>query len=60
MPNGVCIQALSQDFESGSPNFLGAEGRHSMAPVGGLGGMPPENFEKLKPLRRDFSDSRQL
>ena len=32
----LCIdswQAFSQDFESGSPNFMGVEGPHSMAPA---------------------------
>ena len=55
-------QPFSQEFESGSPNFMWAEGPHSMAPAapcyGGVWGhAPPENFEKLKPLRRDFRDS---
>ena len=50
------MQAFSQDFESGSPNFMSAEGPHSMA-RGVWGHAPPENFEKLKPLRCDFHDS---
>ena len=35
-----------------------AEGPHSMAPVAPFWGhASQENFEKLKPLRRDFRDS---
>ena len=42
-------QAFSQDFESGSPNFMWAKGPHSMAPaapcsLGGLGGCSPRKF----------------
>ena len=51
-------QPFSQDFESGSPNFMWAEGPHSMAPAAPFWGhASQENFEKLKPLRRDFRDS---
>ena len=42
-------QAFSQDFESGSRNFMWAKGPHSMAPAapcssGGLGGCSPRKF----------------
>ena len=42
-------QAFSQDFESGSPNFMWAKGPNSMAPAapcsqGGLGACSPRKF----------------
>ena len=41
-------QPFSQDFESGSPNFMCACG--AMLVAGVWGHAPPENIEKLKPL----------
>lgn len=57
--NNAAKQAFSQDFESGSPNFMWAKGPHSMAPAAPCSwwGLGEHNFEKLKPLRRDFHNS---